>query len=267
MFHTRRTSSISGLLLFALGGAGCAGEGEWTMTTWGEAYIEEGIPASAFEDGCSATFDRFLVVLAERELRDGDATVVGSLEGAQVYDLALEGPHEMGAVPAPATHYDDVHVRLGPDAGATAGNVDAEVASTMAASGESVRVGGELTCGGTAVRFDWGFKTDTAYLCEPEDLTIPEGGSDATEFTVHGDHLFYDGLENADAAVRGSAIVDADADGDGSVTLEELGAVAVAPLGYDVGRYSEVTNLAEFVAFLTRTIGHVDGEGHCQVDL
>jgi hypothetical protein len=34
-----------------------------------------------------------------------------------------------------------------------------------------------------------------------------------------------------------------------------------------VGQYSDVTTLADFVGFLTQTLGHVDGEGHCQVDL
>ena len=67
--------------------------------------------------------------------------------------------------------------------------------------------------------------------------------------------------------VRGQAIADADADADGVVTLAELEAVPVATLGYQVGQYSEVTNLAQFVGFLTQTLGHVDGEGHCQVDL
>lgn len=115
--------------------------------------------------------------------------------------------------------------------------------------------------------FDWSFDTDTTYNCEPEDLTIPAGGEDGTELTIHGDHLFYDGLENPDAEVRGAAIADADADADGVVTQAELDLVQVATLGYEVGQYSEVTTLGDFVSFLTRTLGHVDGEGHCQVDL
>jgi hypothetical protein len=41
----------------------------------------------------------------------------------------------------------------------------------------------------------------------------------------------------------------------------------VAELGYDVGSQSQVTEMWAFVTFLTRTLGHVDGEGHCQLDL
>jgi hypothetical protein len=129
----------------------------------------------------------------------------------------------------------------------------------------SVHAVGAITCEGQAVDFDWAFSTDTLYLCEPEDLTIPAGGEGVTELTVHGDHLFYDALEDPDAELRGRALVEADADLDGAVTLDELAMVPVAELGYRVGSRSEVTDLGAFVAALTRTLGHVDGEGHCQI--
>ena len=79
--------------------------------------------------------------------------------------------------------------------------------------------------------------------------------------SIGGVKIYVDG----NALLR--AVLDADADADGAVTLAELGAVDVAGLGYAVGQYSEVTTLADFVAFLTQTLGHVDGEGHCQVDI
>jgi len=224
------------------------GSGDWVVTTWGEDYIEEGIPAADFEDGCSAVFDRFEVVIAEAALLDGNGDVAGDVAGRTV-ELTTEGPQGLGAVAVSATHYDTARFVVASE------------------DGPSVQAAGTVTCGDTAVGFDWSFDTDTTYLCEPDDLTVPAGGEATTELTLHGDHLFYDGLEAEDAAVRGQAIVDADTDADGEVTLAELEAVDVAGLGYTVGQYSEVTNLAEFVTFLTRTLGHVDGEGHCQVDL
>lgn len=96
---------------------------------------------------------------------------------------------------------------------------------------------------------------------------MPAGGEAGTELTIHGDHLFYDGLEDPDAGLQGQPIVAADADGNGVITQDELAAVDVAGLGYSVGQHSEVTDLDAFITFLTRTLGHVDGEGHCQVDL
>lgn len=224
------------------------GTGEWVVSTWGESYIEEEIPASDFEDGCRATYDRFDVELTDAALLNGNRDVVGEVGGARI-DLTEPGPRELGRVAVGATHYDRARFVIAP------------------AGGSSVAVAGTLACGSTAVRFDWSFDTATTYGCEPEGLTVPAGGEVFTELTIHGDHLFYDGLENDDAVLRGQAMVEADADVDGVVTLSELADVPVAGLGYAVGQYSEVADLRAFVAHLTRTLGHVDGEGHCQVDL
>lgn len=251
---------ISSLFLFACGGAG-----DWVLSTWGEDYIEQEIPAETFADGCSVTFDRFLVTFTERALIDAEGEVAGELPGAEVWDVHAPGPHSMGTVEVPSGHYDTVRVRIAPDASAVGGNV--EQADLALLGGDSVYAAGTLTCPSGEVGFAWSFDTDTTYACEPEDLTIPAGGQDTSELTVHGDHLFYDGLEAEDAAVRGEAIVAADADQDGQVTQAELSAVGVAGLGYSVGQYSEVTELGAFVTFLTQTLGHIDGEGHCQVDL
>lgn len=256
----RLTSSKNLLFLVA---AGCAGEGTWEVETWGEAYIEEEIPTDAFADGCSVTFDRFQVVFQQVALVDGDGADVGALPGGQLWDVAAAGPHPMGELTVPADHYTAVRAVIGPDASATAKNLD----DPDAGAGASVVAAGTLTCPSGVVSFDWSFTTTTAYACEPEDLTIAAGGSDASQLTVHGDHLFYDGLANDDAEVRGEAIRAADADANGEVTLAELAAVDVAGLGYQVGPYADVTDLAAFVTFLTRTLGHIDGEGHCQVDL
>ncbi len=224
------------------------GAGEWRVETWGEGYIEDGIPAADFADGCAATFDSFSVNLAASALLDGNGEVVGETAVGR-FELTTPGPQEVGATSVPARLYDTARFIIAPDAGSS---IDAR---------------GTLTCGGESVTFDWSFTTETAYLCEPDGLTIPSGGTATTQLTIHGDHVFYDGLENPDAEVRGQAIVDADANEDGEVTFAELEAVEVAPLGYAVGQYSEVTDLGAFITFLTRTLGHVDGEGHCQVDL
>lgn len=250
-------------LCLPLGGCGA---GQWTLSTWGEAYIEDGIPADVFADDCAATFSQFLIVAGDRALVDGDGEPVGALEGAQVYDLTQPGPHDMGTVEVRATHYDEVDVTIAPRSGATAGNATAEQVAAVSGAGASVLVSGILTCGGRARTFSWAFQTSTVYHCEPEDLTIARGGADGSELTIHGDHLFYDDLASPDAQVRGMAIHGADQDGDGEVTLEELAQVPVADLGYGVGSFGDVVTLADFVAELSRTIGHIDGEGHCQIE-
>lgn len=238
--HRNLTGALA-LILVA-----CGGTGDWTVATWGEDFIEEGIPASGFEDGCSVVFDRFSVDIQEAALLDGNGDTVASLTGER-FDLVQPGPQTVGSTSVQATHFDTARFVVGGAGG--------------------VQAAGTLTCGADSVDFDWSFDETTTYLCEPDGLSIPSGGGASTELTIHGDHLFYDDLASDDAVLRGQAIVDADADGDGIVTQAELSAVPVAELGYGVGQYSEVSDLGAFVAFLTRTLGHVDGEGHCQVDL
>lgn len=230
--------------------ASCGG-GDWTLTTWGEDYIESGIPAAEFADGCETTFDRFEVALHDLALKDGDGADVAAIDGVFVVDVHQPGPHILGTAPVPRGSYFRVDARIAPDAGL---------------GGNSVSAAGTVTCGGASVGFDWAFDTDTLYKCEPDGLTLPAGGSAETQITVHGDHLFYDHLTSEDASVRGQAIADADTDADGNVTRAELEAVSVADLGYGVGSFVDVTNLWQFVSELTRSLGHVDGEGHCEVE-
>ncbi len=245
--------------------AGCTGSGTWIVETWGEEYIEEQIPADAVSDGYSITYDEFLIVLGDVTLFDGNGDAVATLEGQQVFDMTRTGPHAVGQIEAPATYYDHVDVTVAPADGATAGNATEEQVAAMNDGGLSVAVRGTASLGGDDLDFDWQFATDTMYACEP-DLTIAAGGEGSTQVTIHGDHLFYNDLEDPDAVVTFSVLAGADADADGSITREELEAVDIATTGYGVGQYSEVTNLWQFVEHLTRTLGHIDGEGHCQVD-
>ena len=59
------------LLCLSLLLAACGTPGPWATEIYGEDFLEQGIPAEAFDDGCSASFDTFLVSVTERALLDG----------------------------------------------------------------------------------------------------------------------------------------------------------------------------------------------------
>ncbi len=223
------------------------GSGDWTVTTWGEEFIEEGIPATEFGDGCSAVYDRFEVEITSATLLHADEEVVGEVPSGR-FELTDPGPQELGSVSVPAGDYERVYYAIGP------GDSDA------------VRASGTVTCGDDTVSFDWSFSPSPRYRCLPLEVTVPEDGEVTTELTIHGDHLFFDSLEDEGGTPQGQAIVDADGDGNAEVTLEELEAVAVADLGYPLGIHTDVTELGEFITLLVQGVGHVDGEGHCYVD-
>lgn len=225
---------------------GCS-TGDWVATTWGEAFIEDGIESGEFVDSCSATFDAFEVELTSAQLLLADETVIAEATPARI-DLVQPGPHELASVSVAAGVYERVYYGIGP------------------ADGDSVRTAGSVTCGDTTVTFDWSFDRDTTYQCLPLEIEVPADDSVTTELTIHGDHLFYDSLDEDGGDLRGQAIVDADADADGEVTMAELEAVDITGLDYPLGLYPEVTNLGDFIRQLVQGVGHIDGEGHCYVE-
>ncbi len=247
--------------------SGCTGSGTWAVETWGEEYIEEEIPAADVDDGYTIVFDEFLVAMSGVALVDGNGDEVATIDSQQVFDMAQAGPHAVGDADVPATFYDHVDMVLSPASDAVAGNATDAQLAWMNDNGLSVSASGSATLGGDTFTFAWDFDTSTHYACEP-DLTIADGGEGSTQLTIHGDHLFYDDLEDPDAGVAFQALADADGDGDGDgeITRAELEAVDLATTGYGVGQYSEVTDLWTFVSHLTRTLGHIDGEGHCHVE-
>jgi len=244
---------------------GCAGNGTWSVDTWGEEYIEQEIPSADVGDGYTIVFDEFLIAVGGVALIDGNGDLVAAIEGQQVFDLTAAGPLAVGEAEVPATHYDRVDMVVSPASGAVTGNTSDAQLAFMNDHGYSISATGTATLGGDSYSFVWDFDTDTHYACEP-DLTVASGGEGTTQLTMHGDHLFYDDLEDPEAGVAFGVLAAADADADGAITRAELEAVDVAQTGYGVGQYSEVTDLWSFVEHLTRTLGHIDGEGHCQVD-
>jgi hypothetical protein len=91
------------------------------------------------------------------------------------------------------------------------------------------------------------------------------GGAEArVELTIHGDHLFYDDLFSSEPSVRFDLIADADRNGDWDISQEELLAVDLRPLpNYQVGS-TDIVDLWRFIEQQTTTLGHIDGEGHCE---
>jgi hypothetical protein len=254
--------------------AGCGGVGELSLTAWGEDYIEQGIPAAAFEDGFTVRYTKFLVVLKDFSLATKTRVKGPSQATAQVVDVTKPGPLELQLFKGvEALKWDHVSYGIGPSPAAVgAGEVSAADVEVMKSSGSSLWVEGTVSKSGVSKSFSWKFDVDTHYgACTNPDfgegVTVPSGGKVSVELTIHGDHLWYDDLQSPAAKVRGSAITGADGNGDGVVTQQELAAVQLTslPLGqYGTGGASSVKTLNDFVRALARTVGHFRGEGECE---
>jgi hypothetical protein len=269
---------ILGLSAALTTGACVEAPGGLRLTTWGEAFIEQGIPAAGgpdeegFVDGHAMRYDTFLVVLGELRVEDAEGDVAAERAESRVFDLTRPGPHAVVRLEdVPAGRWSGISARIAPDPAAVAGNATPAQLEEVRTRGASVIARGTLTTtSGAALRFDWAFDTATRYEdCTDADgdpgVVVPSGGVVEAQLTVHGDHLFYDDLQSPEARLRGWAIAGADADRDGVVELQELARVGIDGLtGYGTGGDGEVDELGAFVRALTRTLVHFQGEGHCR---
>lgn len=250
-------------LALAITATACSEDGDGTLHTriYGEAFVEEGIPASVFDDGWAMTFTRFIVVIedvAADDVRD---------PGRYAFDLVPgsggEG-HEVTTLVVPAGSQ-ALGYRIAPGAAADGGNAVATDATMMADNGWSVFIEGAAVKGDVTISFAWGFDSATEYSnCEVAE-SVPTGGEATTRITIHADHTFYDDLESPEPNVAFDLIAASDADTDGTVTRDELLARNIsAELRYQVGNQHDITNLWDFLRAQTGVLGHIDGEGHCE---
>jgi hypothetical protein len=266
----------------ALLGCSSSGRGEVAITTWGEAYVEEEIPAGDFEDGWTVRYEKFLVVVGDVHLAGGvDADRRSVLETSVLVDLHAAGPHPLGVlVDVPEGPWSDVGYTTGPVTAATTVHASATASdlTLMQTGGYSVYVEGMAERGAVIKTFAWGFTTHTRYArcvdtgaAQPVNgIVVADGATVTAELTIHGDHLFYDDLQSPDAQRRFDHMAAADANDDGEVTLAELALVPLANIPPGEGSYgvgaSDVDDLGSFVAASTRSLGHLNGEGHCAVE-
>ncbi len=279
------TTLMTGALLFSMHACADAdnGKGMLVITTWGEEYIEDGLPSAAFpHDGWSVRFSKFLVVYHNMTIANDDGTVVAELAHPLVFDMtkkAKGAPKTLATFELEAKSWPNLSYQVGPisdDAqpGELASQADVELLKTDRAS---VHVEGLATSPtGEQKRFNWSFSPATLFEhChgeqdgkEVQGVLVTNGGTQEVELTVHGDHLFYDDLQSEQGAPRFQAYADADANVDGEVTLAELDRVPLYTIPVERGTYGtgalgNVNTLGDYVRTLSRTIGHYRGEGSC----
>lgn len=268
-----RTLTIASLLAAPVALAACGDDpaaGTLTVTVYGEAYIEEGIPATTFSDGWAVGFDKFLLTLGGAAAKAGEGAAEITVPQYRVFDLAKPSGgvgFVLGTVPAPGGTYDHFGYRIRPEASATAGNADAADVTALEASGASMRIVGTATKGSQVITFDWAFAKNLSHAhCDVDDVV--DGNAVTMQATIHADHLFYDDLVSSDPNVSFDLVAASDgADGsapDGDITLAELAAQDItAEERYQVGSFP-VTDLRAFIEHQAGTVGHVNGEGHCE---
>lgn len=258
----KRALAMAALLLCACDDAP-AGEGTLRVTAWGEDFIEQGIPADAFVDGWSVTFDAFVVSLDAI-----DAQGV-SLPGTYVLDLSQPSGgagQVLGPLSVPAGETPALSWSLSAATGDAITDVDGKVLDAMVGAGASIWARGVATRGDEVKTFDWALDISSRYVECDTGVPLEENQSADAVLTVHADHLFYDDLDSEEPNVAFDLIAAADSDGDGAVTIEELKAQSLAgQTRYQVGG-RDIDDLHAFIVEKARTVGHINGEGHCEIE-
>ncbi|RYE89318.1 MAG: hypothetical protein EOO75_12035, partial [Myxococcales bacterium] len=159
------------ILLLALGCAVSAcsdstdeGQGTSTFTTWGEEYIEEGIPAGGdggFVDGWSVKYSKFLFVFGGITVAESSGAVGASL-GTEtlLVDNVVAGKKTLTSfADLPARAYTQVGYQSLPATAATRiiAGTQADL-DLMVANGYRIYVEGTATGPGSVTKsFRWGF--------------------------------------------------------------------------------------------------------------
>lgn len=282
-----RIAQAAATAAFALCTFACSdstdGSGTVTITTWGEDYIEEGLPSSVFpKDAWSVKYSKFLVVYKSVTIADESGSIVAQLDHPLVFDMtkkAVGNPKTLATFELEAKAWPNLSYQVGPiTADAKPGDLatDADV-TLLKTEGSSVHVEGVATSPtGVQKSFNWGFSPATLFQgChgeqdgkDVEGVLVTNGGNQNVELTVHGDHFFYDDIQSEEAVPRFQALADADANNDGVITLAELDAVPLYSIPLEKGTYGtgalgNVNTLGDYERTLSRTIGHYRGEGSC----
>ncbi len=254
--------------LFAINCGGDAGPGLLEISIYGEEFIEDEIPAAELVDGWAIHFDEFLISIGDVSAAVGDDGAAELSDGQyRIFDLAEASAGAGYAVTAAVVEggaYDNVSYRIAAASSAVAGNAEAADVTFMVDEGLAVYVRGTATREAVTKTFAWSFTGATSYG-DCHGTALIDDSDASSQITIHGDHFFYDDLvsDSPNLAFAAIAQADDDGDGDGEVTAAELAAFMLATQErYQVGSL-DIDNLWDYLDYSTTTLGHIDGEGHC----
>ena len=287
-----KRSFVPSLTLLGLALSGCptaTGTGTLTVAVSGEEAAVGGYPAGdiAFRDGWTLRFDHVFAAVGDVAVEESGRAELVLDEALRVVDLA-EGDVVYATIPGvPAQRWSDFiyHIHIPTPTSGRVGRVTAADVMQMASEGTSLRLVGTATHPTHgAYTFDVGIPVEAhmSGCISGRDgtpgLVVPTNGIYETQLTLHLDHLFFDSARAEEPNLRFDAWA-AVAGADRHVTYAELANQSLAdlrgidglplvdgatPVVYEPPATGlSMPNLQAFLLAQALTIGHFEGEGHC----
>lgn len=250
-----------------------------------EETISDGVQTGAGEENTrdfAVTYSKFLVTLGRvsvgrsspTEQLKSDTLFVADMR--QVGEDGLELASFDGITPGQWSQFGYETPRAAPGAQKLAGVTDADF-QEMVGKQLTYWIEGRVENPAKPVDFVLKVSLDSVYTdCQSNDqpgVAVTEDGTSTATITLHGDHLWFNTLargEEATVTRYAQWMVDADVDGDGKVSTDDLAKVPAEQVfpsskGYNLsgGPLPTVSTALDFVRAQLATQGHLNGEGEC----
>jgi hypothetical protein len=281
-----RIATRAGLALCLLTGCGddgSGGPGSLRVKLVAEATITDGLKAGQDEENTrdyGVSYSKFLVAIGRVKLaRAGGETRADS--AAYIADLRSIGTTGIDLstfADLPSGQWDQFGFET-PQAGAgfqKLGGVSDADAQQMIDQQLTYWIEGTVQNPTRPVNFVFKIPVGSAYSdCENDGepgVTVTEGRVSTAKITVHGDHAWFDSLVRGDETTvtrRAAWLVQADKDGDGMVSTDDLKQVRAEDVfpssqGYNLsGGVLPVATAYDFVRAQLASQGHLNVEGEC----
>ena len=265
------------------------------VTVTGSPLVDAGIPAASVDDGWSIDFDRVLVSVGNSSIEGSSCTDYEETDYRRLYDVSVVAPQKLAVIYGLGdcgfvfrvnnANSDSIEEQGVTDDEKTTMITPGGDLYTSGPTGISFWVRGNATNGTETKTFDWQFRLRrVAYHdCALPDgsvfgLTLEGGQTFGVNIEIHPEVLFDDRLDVTTAHLRFAPFAAADdvyGDGDGAITLDELGAESLDQAGVtaaddtlDGYDYTSFTTFEDFVYLgLFPSIARVTGTTHCLVDV
>lgn len=284
------------LLLAACVGCGSDQAGSVDVRASGQAFAKSGWPitidgeTTSFDDGWTVRFEHVIVNFAAFRLADGGDEVVADDPASCLVDLQKDDFELWQLEEVAARRWRDVGYRFAvpDDATEILGDVPSVVVDDMRKEGYSLWISGSGEKEGRTIRFELGVPGEvTARAClnghdETDGIIVGAGRTAQVELTLHMDHLFWDDHDAEEPRLLFGPLAYAAGDDD-LVTLDELQAQRLSdlrdedgevladddgtPIVYVPREELPDNNLRDYMIDTALTLGHFNGEGHCEYDV